>query len=381
MTENNNKNNPWGYKGTIVTDRAAGELRRGLPVLIYDVEAACVVIACELLTKHALANMHAMAKNTANNSELGVLISDKRADTLKIPTKGRRAVLISLEPSWSVGTIRAIADPTLDLSYPLKGPFQQTNKPDTPLEQAALKLLKTASLLPAGVVVTSNKDVLLNQTKHQEILSINVSDIENYNDEKLDEMEEVARTTVPLEGANNTSIVSFRPRSGGIENLAIIIGNPDTTKPVLTRLHSECFTGDLLGSLKCDCGSQLKGAIAEIEKAGGGVLLYLAQEGRGVGLSAKLKAYTLQEQGFDTVDANLKLGFEVDERLYAPAGKILKMLNITAIKLMTNNPKKVEAISKMGINVIERVAHQFPTNKHNEAYVKTKRDRTGHMID
>ncbi|MCK5041508.1 MAG: hypothetical protein KAR62_04405, partial [Sphingomonadales bacterium] len=251
MTENNKKNNPWGYKGTIVTDRAAGELRRGLPVLIYDIEAACVVIACELLTKQALANMHTMAKNTANNAELGVLISDKRANTLKIPTKGRRAVLISLEPSWSVGTIRAIADPTLDLSYPLKGPFQQTNKPDTPLEQAALKLLKTAALLPAGVVVTGNKDVLLNQIKHQEILSINVSDIENYNDEKLDEMEEVARTTVPLEGANDTSIVSFRPRSGGIENLAIIIGNPDTAKPVLTRLHSECFTGDLLGSLKC----------------------------------------------------------------------------------------------------------------------------------
>lgn len=384
MTRNSNiEISQWGDPSAIITDRACGDLRRGLPVVISQDQRAIIVIACEELNKKSLGALRAthQALETAEfGTEFGVLISDKRADTLKIATKGRRAVLINHDSDWTDDSIRAIADPTLDLSYPLKGPFEQSNRPDTNIEQAAIKLLKIANLLPACLVIIGQKNEIEEQLSGQEILHISAAGVDQYDKSKLYETEEVARTTVPLMGANNCSIISFRPRSGGVENIAIIINNPDLSKPVLTRLHSECFTGDLLGSLKCDCGNQLQGAIAEIEKAGGGVLLYLAQEGRGVGLSAKLKAYTLQEQGFDTVDANLRLGFEVDERLYAPAGKILKKLNINAIELMTNNPKKVEAMKSLGINVVKRVSHQFPTNQHNENYLNTKRDRTGHII-
>ena len=159
-----------------------------------------------------------------------------------------------------------------------------------------------------------------------------------------------------------------------------MIGAPPTAKPVLTRLHSECFTGDLLGSLKCDCGAQLRGAIAAIAKAGGGVLLYLAQEGRGIGLINKLRAYRLQDQGFDTIEANERLGFEADERRYGIAARMLTLLGYRSVRLMTNNPDKVEALEAAGVKVTARVRHSFPTNAHNRAYLRTKAKRSGHLF-
>jgi GTP cyclohydrolase II len=149
---------------------------------------------------------------------------------------------------------------------------------------------------------------------------------------------------------------------------------------VLTRLHSECFTGDLLGSLRCDCGDQLRGAIAEIARAGSGVLLYLAQEGRGIGLVNKLRAYQLQDAGFDTVDANEQLGFDADERVYLPAAEMLRQLGISRVRLLTNNPEKVAALTRCGIAVVERVPHIFPANDHNERYLRTKASRSGHLL-
>ncbi len=185
---------------------------------------------------------------------------------------------------------------------------------------------------------------------------------------------------MPLRDAETTRIIAFRPSDGGLEHLAILIGDPDPATPVLTRLHSECFTGDLLGSLRCDCGDQLRGAIAEIARAGGGVLLYLAQEGRGIGLVNKLRAYELQDAGFDTVDANEQLGFDADERVYLPAAEMLRQLGFTRIRLLTNNPEKMAALTRCGITVVERVPHVFPANGHNERYLKTKATRSGHLL-
>src|SRR6185437_11268514 len=159
---------------------------------------------------------------------------------------------------------------------------------------------------------------------------------------------------------------------GGPEHYAIVIGQSSTQSPVLARLHSECFTGDLLGSLKCDCGEQLRGAIKEISNAGNGILLYLAQEGRGIGLINKLRAYRLQDQGFDTIEANERLGFEADERRYAIAARMLKLLGYNAVRLMTNNPDKVAALEAEGVKVTARVRHAFPHNAHNRAYLETK---------
>jgi GTP cyclohydrolase II len=158
----------------------------------------------------------------------------------------------------------------------------------------------------------------------------------------------------------------------------VVIGKP--ANPVLTRLHSECFTGDLLGSLKCDCGEQLRGAVAAIAKGGGGILLYLAQEGRGIGLINKLRAYRLQDQGYDTIEANERLGFEADERVYAVAARMLGLLGFKAVRLMTNNPDKVEGLVRAGIDVVERVPHAFPSNRHNEAYLRTKAEKAGHFL-
>jgi len=159
-----------------------------------------------------------------------------------------------------------------------------------------------------------------------------------------------------------------------------VVGEPDVSQPVLVRLHSECLTGDLLGSLRCDCGDQLRGALREIGKQGSGILLYLAQEGRDIGLINKLRAYQLQDLGSDTVDANEQLGFEADERVYLTAAEMLHQLGVESVRLMTNNPEKIAQLRSSGVNVVERVAHIFPSNSHNEGYLKTKAIRTGHLF-
>jgi GTP cyclohydrolase II len=188
----------------------------------------------------------------------------------------------------------------------------------------------------------------------------------------------VSRARVPLAGAEDARVLAYRPSDGGIEHLAIVIGEPK--EPVLIRLHSECFTGDLLGSLRCDCGDQLRGAIQQISREGAGVLIYLAQEGRGIGLVNKLRAYQLQDDGADTVEANEQLGFDADERVYMPAAEILKDLGFRRVRLMTNNPEKVTALAHFGIDVVERVPHAFAANPHNERYLETKAKKSGHLF-
>jgi GTP cyclohydrolase II len=186
---------------------------------------------------------------------------------------------------------------------------------------------------------------------------------------------------MPLEDAEAARLVAFRPADGGDEHLAIVIGSPDVREPVLTRLHSECFTGDLIGSLRCDCGPQLRGAIREIAaNPGGGMVLYLRQEGRGIGLVNKLRAYTLQDRGFDTIDANEQIGYDADERVYRPAAEMLKDLGVSSVRLLTNNPLKLASLAPWGVEVKERVAHKFESNGHNEFYLETKARRAGHML-
>jgi GTP cyclohydrolase II len=162
--------------------------------------------------------------------------------------------------------------------------------------------------------------------------------------------------------------------------MAMVIGNPDPSSAVLLRVHSECFTGDLLASLRCDCGDQLRGAIRTIGAAGEGLILYLTQEGRGIGLVNKLRAYALQDRGADTAAANETLGFDADERIYLPAAEILRQLGFSRVRLLTNNPGKVEALTRCDITVEERVPHSFPSNGHNAYYLETKARRFGHMI-
>ncbi len=191
---------------------------------------------------------------------------------------------------------------------------------------------------------------------------------------------ETARAKLPIEGAEDSTIVSFREQDEGSVHLALIIGKPKNKKLPLVRVHSSCVTGDLLGSLRCDCGDQLKLALTAIKKEGYGVLLYLNQEGRGIGITNKLRAYKLQEQGMDTYAANHALGFESDERDFTVAGSILKSLGISKINLLSNNPHKVAEIRKQGIIVSKRVPLITKPSKHNRAYITAKSQKAGHIM-
>ncbi|HET7885076.1 MAG TPA: GTP cyclohydrolase II, partial [Bradyrhizobium sp.] len=244
---------------------------------------------------------------------------------------------------------------------------------------AAVTLAKLASLLPAALVVRVGAAEAAFLARRRDIAAIDAAVVFKRQAEDT-ALNRVAEARVPLADAENARLIAFRPGDGGVEHLAIVIGTPDPAAPVLARLHSECFTGDLLASLRCDCGDQLRGAIAAIARDGGGVLLYLAQEGRGIGLVNKLRAYRLQDAGFDTLDANEQLGFDADERVYRPAAEMLRQLGFGTIRLLTNNPEKVAALERYGIRVAERVPHVFASNGHNERYLRTKAVRGGHLL-
>jgi GTP cyclohydrolase II len=196
----------------------------------------------------------------------------------------------------------------------------------------------------------------------------------------LSPLDPVISAKLPLDVSEAGRLHIFRPEDGGEEHYAVEIGTPDRAAPVLTRLHSACFTGDLLGSLKCDCGPQLRGAMAQMGAEGAGVLLYLNQEGRGIGLANKMRAYSLQDQGFDTVEANHRLGFADDERDFRIGAEILRKLGFSQVRLLTNNPAKVAKLESSGLTVAERVPLKVGENHHNAAYLATKAAKSGHLL-
>ncbi|HEX7872176.1 MAG TPA: GTP cyclohydrolase II [Sphingobium sp.] len=308
-----------------------------------------------------------------------LLLSGARAATLKLVNQRdaadpERAVLVERPvavddgPEASLAQAMATADPVRDLMNPLKGPYHALPLGQPELAAAALRLARLAGLLPA-YFVGSNEAV--------DAVDVAVDAVAAFEDSGR--LVIAARARLPVEVDTRAEIVAFRSPDDGREHVALILGHPDETPPVV-RLHSECLTGDVLGSLKCDCGPQLHAALHEIAHSRWGVLLYLRQEGRGIGLINKLRAYQLQDQGFDTVDANVRLGFPIDARDFSVASRMLALLGIGAVRLLTNNPGKVERLRAEGIDVIERVPHAVEANPHNERYLATKRDRTGHQL-
>lgn len=313
------------------------------------------------------------------------MITHDRAATLKIPLYTEEAIALPLPLNSGAEYVRAIADPATDLDYPLKGPFNPGRSQPDVTAVAAVKLAKLSGLLPAAVVVPIAVRECEQAVNEMLLTVVEVSDINGYPDLAAETLRLLLRARVPLKSAERAEIAAFRPADGGPEHYAILIGDKSGPAlappgPVLTRVHSECFTGDLLSSLKCDCGDQLRGAISAIEAGGGGVLLYLAQEGRGIGLMNKLRAYRLQDEGFDTLEANTRLGFAEDERLYDIAAKMLQLLGYRKVRLLTNNPQKVAALRQAGIDVTERVSHSFPDNAHNREYLRTKALKAGHLF-
>jgi GTP cyclohydrolase II len=245
------------------------------------------------------------------------------------------------------------------------------------LHRLGLKLAKSARILPA-VVVLDLPDARAFADEHRltwvdAALAAPVL-------VEASPLHPVVAARVPIEASEAGRVHVFRPEDGGEEHYAIEIGKPPRDAPVLARLHSACFTGDVLGSLKCDCGPQLRGALAQMGAEGAGVLLYLNQEGRGIGLANKMRAYSLQDQGFDTVEANHRLGFEDDERDFRIGADLLKRMGFRSVRLLTNNPAKIAMMEKTGITVAERVPLKVGETLHNRAYLATKAKKSGHLL-
>lgn len=245
-------------------------------------------------------------------------------------------------------------------------------------EIGGLTLARLGQLLPAVVSVALGPDTACDDDA---ITSVTADEIQELAANNRVEVTYVSDGPVPLEEAEEARFVCFREANGILEHVAILIGAKENwPEPVPVRLHSACLTGDLFGSLRCDCGQQLRGSLRVFAARGGGVLLYLAQEGRGIGLGNKLRAYTLQQQGLDTVDADCTLGFGADERRYDAAVEMLGHLHINRIQLLTNNPEKVRALQAGGIDVADRQPLYGTLNRHNLLYVKAKVDRAGHWL-
>src|SRR5438477_11709606 len=349
-------------------------LRRGEPVLIRDDEINVLAVAAELATQENLQRLRQISRAPAR-----MVLTRRRAVALGLAARDELsgALTISVSDELPAAVIRNLADPGASLGAEPPG-FGPEPLPAKGGALAAVALAKLASLLPAALVLRAGKSETVLFARRGDLAVIDASAVFK-RDAATAGLERVAEARVPLADAENARLIAFRPRDGGLEHLAILIGSPDPSAPVLVRLHSECFTGDLLASLRCDCGDQLRGGIAAIAAAGG-VLLYLAQEGRGIGLVNKLRAYRLQDAGFDTLDANEQLGFDADERVYLPAAEMLRQLGFGTIRLLTNNPDKVVALERYGIRVAERVPHVFPSNGHNERYLRTKATRSGHFL-
>jgi GTP cyclohydrolase II len=346
--------------------RAVLEARGGVPVII-DGDAPLVALPAETASPFGLAELLAAARGPA----VLLLAPTRAAAVLRHPV-GPGAVAALALPPGPLGPelLLALADPTR---------WQETSgvatAPLPPHADAALKLAKHGRLLPAIVVAPADPE------RGRALHRVAAADVLTYQDQAAGTLTRVAEARVPLVEAEDARLVAFRPADGGIEHLAILIGRPEQAPAPLVRIHSECFTGDLLGSLRCDCGPQLHQAIRRMASEGAGVLLYMAQEGRGIGLVNKLRAYALQDAGLDTLDANRALGWGADERSFVPAASMLKALGVTRIRLLTNNPEKLASLAAHGIEVVGRVSHAIAANGVNDAYLETKARRFGHLLD
>ncbi|SIO17372.1 GTP cyclohydrolase II [Vannielia litorea] len=343
--------------------RARADLRLGLPVVIVQGGTAALVMAAE----------QAAGERVAGMVEAGayLAITARRAETLKARAYDGDMARLKLPAEGAAAWAAAVADPASDLAQPMKGPFTALRGTDgcPEIARAGLRLAKEARVLPAVLVAPLTGPAPQGLTR-----------IGTQADEALAPFAEAVSARLPMHLAGRGKLHVFRPGDGSEEHYVVEVGRPDREAPVLTRLHSACFTGDVLGSLKCDCGPQLHAALAAMGEAGGGLLLYLNQEGRGIGLANKMRAYSLQDQGFDTVEANHRLGFEDDERDFRIGAALLGKMGVGRVRLMTNNPAKIAMMQAKGIEVVERVPLKVGRTAENAGYLATKAAKSGHLL-
>ena len=350
--------------------RARADLRMGVPVVMTGATSV-MAVAVETLSAERLAGIRALGADPV------LALTGWRAQTLKARAYDGDVARIVVPDAVALGWLQALADPADDMSSPMKGPLASVRDGDASAHRAAVQLCKSARLLPAALCAdvpdglgfaAENGLTAVPMALAAPFLTANSP------------LHPVAAARLPMVASEAGRVHVFRPEDGGEEHYAIEIGRPDRSAPVLARLHSACFTGDVLGSLKCDCGPQLRAALAQMGQEGAGVLLYLNQEGRGIGLANKMRAYALQDQGFDTVEANHRLGFEDDERDFRLGSDILTSLGFGAVRLLTNNPAKVAMMEASGVAVTERVPLKEGETRHNRGYLATKAAKSGHLL-
>ncbi len=351
--------------------RARADLRMGVPIVLCAAQGAALVMAAETLDAQRLADLRAIGGRPV------LAVTARRATTLKARAYDGDVARIALPPDASLPWVLGVADPADDLKTPMKGPLLTVRDGDAALHRLALNVVKSARLLPAALVLElSDPAPFAAQHGLTRVPADPAAELLLH----PSPVHPVVSARLPLQVSEAGKLHIFRPEDGGEEHYAIEIGQPPRDTPVLARLHSACFTGDLMGSLKCDCGPQLRGALAQMGGEGAGVLLYLNQEGRGIGLANKMRAYSLQDQGFDTVEANHRLGFEDDERDFRIGAEILKRMGFSAVRLLTNNPGKIAMMEASGVKVAERVPLKVGETAHNKAYLATKAAKSGHLL-
>lgn len=338
---------------------AIAALRAGRALGVGDLRVAAVETATDALLR--LLDPQASAPLLLSGARAAALGLGNQRDSASI----HQPVLIKRAAWLDAATARDLVDASRDFARFSQGPLQATTLPDPRAGSAALALARRAGLMPALWLLDSEAPLALSVDEAEAIAAPAKVSI-------------AARATLPVDGLDApTQIVAMRAEEDGSEHVALLVGAPGGRAP-LVRLHSECLTGDVFGSLKCDCGPQLRAALKLMAAEGSGILLYLRQEGRGIGLANKIRAYALQDRGLDTVESNLRLGFADDERDYALAAAMLRVLGVADVRLLTNNPNKIAALAAQGIGT-ERVAHRLPANPHNAHYLDVKRAKSGHL--
>lgn len=372
------KNNPFANipftennHAVIMVERGISDMRRGMPLVLPNKQGKAVLVAAiEAIGEEELSWLEKVTEEG-----ISLVLTEKRAHFL-FPEENFSNHIQQKRKGWKLEELQQFGG-IIPIKVELKSLAARFVQADA-IAGSALDLVKLAELLPTIAMVELDCDAITYAQKNH-LLLLTTEAISHYKETIAVEMQEVCHAPLRLEATENASITAFRATGSNREHYAIIIGSPDLANP-LVRVHSSCYTGDLLGSLHCDCGDQLKTAIYAMAEQQGGIILYLMQEGRGIGLTNKLRTYTLQATGLDTVDANETLGFDDDERLFLPAAKMLESLHISHVRLLSNNPRKAKGLEECGITVTECVPHIMATNQHNETYLKTKANRLGHNL-
>ncbi|MGM0986965.1 MAG: GTP cyclohydrolase II [Pseudomonadota bacterium] len=363
-------------------ERAIFDLRRGLPVVVIAGDSHVLVQAIEAVEEASVPRLASLAGETPalvlSRHRLAALgeTGARRLARLPLPADAGRRRLVELAfgitPEVTVGRHELLE-------------WRRSLLPAEAADRAALALMRRALLIPAALVARvseAQRPAVEARVEEGHWLAVRADQAEHCLEGGVGMLKRVSEAQIPLAEAFDCRFILFREPDGLREHVAVVIGAPGSDKAAVPlRLHSACLTGDLFASLRCDCGEQLRNAVADIQALGGGVLLYLAQEGRGIGLANKLRAYTLQDSGLDTLDADQVLGFGEDERRYRVAVDMLDALGIRRVQLMTNNPDKVAALTEGGIEVVERQALYGSLNDHNRRYLSAKSERAGHLLD